>query len=271
MPSKTRRRLLTRLSTLAALPLLTGFGFARKKPIREFGRIYDYLQDVDLRLKEIGKKRVTIENAEFSGEEFINGYWGYYDFVNCHFPASHNIQLVQTVGCNFTECEFGPSRKDDSIGFGVCRDVLFRRCRFNMANVGFGGSADFEACECVNPDPDPNHRYTLNGGKMFLTRCESTNYSYAADELLVLRDCTMRKGSSKLYSNRKLVADYQLISSTFEDAETILWPSYLKNLTISRCVAKGVFRAQGCVVEDTALYEHLKEGFFDFSGVGYHG
>jgi hypothetical protein len=140
-----------------------------------------------------------------------------------------------------------------------------------MANVGFGGPADFEACECVNPDPNPNHRYTLNGGKMFLTKCESTNYSYAADELLVLRDCAMRKGSSKLYSNRKLVADYQLISSTFEDAETILWSSYLKNLTISRCVAKGVFRAQGCVVEDTALYEHLKDGFFDFSGVGYHG
>jgi hypothetical protein len=36
-------------------------------------------------------------------------------------------------------------------------------------------------------------------------------------------------------------------------------------------VAKDVFRAQGLIVEDTALYEHLKEGFFDFSGVGYHG
>jgi hypothetical protein len=242
-----------------------------RKPIREFGRTYDYLKDVDLRLKEIDKKRVTIEDAEFSGEDFINGYWGYYDFVNCHFPASHNIQLIQTVGCNFIECEFGPSRKDDSIGFGVCRDVLFRRCKFSMANVGFGGPADFEACECVNPDPDPNHRYTLNGGKMFLTKCESTNYSYAADELLVLRDCAMRKGSSKLYSNRKLVADYQLISSTFEDAETILWPSYLKNLTISRCVAKGIFRTQGCVVEDTALFEHLKEGFFSLASTSFYG
>ncbi|MDR3158252.1 MAG: hypothetical protein LBU11_04410, partial [Zoogloeaceae bacterium] len=95
LPRRQALKALAMTGVAAALPgLAAGAGMGKRKPIREFGRTYDYLKDVDLRLKEIDKKRVTIENAEFSGEEFINGYWGYYDFVNCHFPASHNIQLV---------------------------------------------------------------------------------------------------------------------------------------------------------------------------------
>jgi hypothetical protein len=260
----------------AALPKLTHarsiFG-RKRKPIREFGRVYDYLKDAQLRLKERQKERIVIENAEFNGEEFINVAWGYCDFVNCHFPASHRIRLTQLANCNFIECEFGPTRSDDSINFSDCREVVFWRCKFNMGNVGCTvGDARFEQCECVNPDPDPNHSYVVSGDRATLVNCLATNYGWRATEKLILQGCTMNKGSAELLSGgAKYRPDIELINSTFENAEEILWGAKVKNFTMSRCIAKGAFRAQGLIVEDTALYEHLKEGFFDFSGVGYHG
>ncbi|MDR1350088.1 MAG: hypothetical protein LBJ59_04780 [Zoogloeaceae bacterium] len=57
-----RRRVLAALAmTDVAADWLMQVGVG-KKPIREFRRIYGYLKDVDLRLKEIGKEHVTIEN-----------------------------------------------------------------------------------------------------------------------------------------------------------------------------------------------------------------
>jgi hypothetical protein len=246
-----------------------------RKPIREFGRTYDYLKDVDLRLKEIDKKRVTIENAEFSGEDFINGYWGYYDFVNCHFPASHNIQLIQTVGCNFIECEFGPSRDDDRIAFGICRDVVFKRCVARAGSISFAGSASFEACEFDSLNPDPNHGYVTSGADISLMKCRATHYAWLGSKKLTLSNCSF-SGTGKLLDGTLRhdalgVADFLITSSTFENAEEILWGTKVKNLTISRCVAKGIFRTQGLVVEDTALFEHLKEGFFSLASTSFYG
>jgi hypothetical protein len=244
-----------------------------RRPIKDFGRTYDYLKDVDLRLKEIGKKRITIENAEFAGEELINTYWGFYDFVNCHFAATHNITLIQLAECTFTECEFGPSRDDDTINFGRSRDSVFKRCKFFKANAGFtAGNARFEQCECKNPNPDPNHGYFLSGPDLHLEECTAENYAWIADEKLIMQNCSFEGGrSGKLLTGKKPIADFNLINSTFENAEEILWGTDLKNLTISRCVAKGAFRTQGCVIKNTALLEHLREGFFDLSWTSVDG
>jgi hypothetical protein len=267
----TRRRLLTRLSSLAALPLLTGFGFARK-PIREFGRVYDYLKDAQLRLKERQRDRIVIENAEFNGEEFINVAWGYFDFVNCHFPTSHKIQLSQLANCNFVECEFGPSRNDDQIYFGTTRDAVFKRCKFSQGTIGLHGAAHFELCEFINPDNNPNHRYSMGGTDVILTKCTAQNYAWRGSEKLTLNSCLMKKGSSRFVTGgAEFRPEFFLIDSTFEDAEKILWGIEAKNLTVSRCVAKGPFRTQGLVVEDTALFEHLREGFFSLASTSFHG
>jgi hypothetical protein len=246
----------------------------RRRPISGFGRIYDYLKDVDLRLKEIGKKRITIEDAEFAGEEFINGYWGFYDFVNCHFAATHNITLIQLAECTFTECEFGPSRDDDSINFGKGRDSIFRKCKFFMANAGFTkGNARFEQCEFMNKNEDPNHSYAIGGVDLVFVDCKTKNYNMSIPGKLVLQDCTIARCrlSSRSSKNTPIIAEFTLADSTFENAEEILWGTKLKNFTMHRCVAEGPFRAQGLIVEEMALYEELTRGFFDFSGVGYHG
>jgi hypothetical protein len=272
----TRRQALATLaitSAVAAAPKLALAGWnMTRKPIRSFGRIYDYLKDGQLRLKEMDRKRITIEDAEFNGEEFINVAWGYCDFVNCHFPASHNIQLAQTANCNFIECEFGPSRNDDRIYLGATRDAVFKRCKFLQGTIGLHGTARFELCEFINLDNNPNHIYSMGGTDVVLKECTAHNYAWRGSEKLTLNSCEMKKGSSRFATGgTKFRPEFFLIDSTFEDAEEILWGIDLKNLTISRCVAEGPFRAQGLIVEEMALYEELTRGFFDFSGVSYHG
>jgi hypothetical protein len=277
MPSKTRHRLLTRLSTLAALPLLTGFGFARKKSIREFGRIHDYLKDARLRREERQKERIVIEHAEFVGEAFINVAWGGYDFIHCHFPASHNIFLTQLANCNFIDCEFGPSASNDAMQLGECLDVVFKRCRFDRGSVVFNGKASFEACTFSNKESPPPHShdrvspYILAGDEVTLLKCRKKgSFTWRGDERLILQDCVFGK-SGRLGSGMRKSGypfeddiykeftdsppDFSFLDSAFENAEEVLWGAVVQNLTISRCVAKGAFRAQELIVEDMALYE----------------
>jgi hypothetical protein len=238
-----------------------------RRPINSFGRTYDYLKDVDLRLKEIDKKRITIENAEFAGEEFINGYWGYCDFVNCHFPASHNIQLIQTVGCNFVECEFGPSRDDDSIQFGECRDTVFKQCKVLRGSLVFEGKAQFDACEFDSLNSDPNHRHILIGDDTTLNNCKASHYTWRGDNKLTVSGCTFGVGRLSSGLTKNVSDDFKIIDSTFENAEKIFWATKVKNLTISRCVAEGSgFFTQGCNVDDTMTLEHLSRGYFDTLG-----
>jgi hypothetical protein len=279
MKATSRRQVLKALAltgVTAALPqLASGSIMGKRKPIREFGRVYDYLKDAQLRLKEKQNDRIVIENAEFNGEEFINVAWGYCDFVNCHFPGSHVITLTQLANCNFIDCGFGPSRDDDSLDFGDSRDSVFRRCKFFRANAGLpDGNAHFEQCEFMNPNEDPNHSYALGGDDLSLVKCETKNYNILVPGKLMLQDCTIHSRRLSSRSRKKgvpIVADFKFINTTFEDGEEILWGTELKNLTMSRCVAKGVFRTQGCVVKNTALLEHLREGFFDLSWTSVDG
>jgi hypothetical protein len=258
----------------AALPKLTHarsiFG-RKRKPIREFGRIYDYLKDAQLRLKEKQKDRVVIKDAEFNGEDFINVAWGYHDFVNCHFPASYRIQLLQLANCNFIECEFGPSRDDDSIQFGECRDVVFRKCKIARGSLVFEGKAQFEECEFDSLNSDPNHRHILIGDDVTLTKCKASDYTWRGNEKLTVHNCVFGVGRLSSGLTNNVSDDFIITNSTFENAEKIFWATKVKNLTIRRCVAKGIFRTQGLIVEDTALFEHLKEGFFSLASTSFYG
>jgi uncharacterized protein YjbI with pentapeptide repeats len=275
----TRRQALATLAitgAIAAAPKLTHAWSMKKRPINSFGRTYDYLKDVDLRLKEIGKKRVTIEDADFSGEEFINVTWRDYDFINCHFSATHNIQLVQMANCNFIECEFGPSRDDDALSFGDSRNSVFSRCKFIAGNVGMAGNARFEQCEFEYPVPQYNHGYSIRADDAVFVRCKFKDYSVIADLKLNFQDCSFSGENKKLMDGhlRKddpVVAEFTLSDSTFENAEKILWATKVKNLTMSRCVAAPVFRTQGLTVEGAALFENLSRGFFDLGWTSING
>jgi hypothetical protein len=242
-----------------------------RRKISEFGRVYDYLNDVKLRLKEIGKDRVTIEGAEFAGSEFLNGYWGFYDFVNCHFAATHNIQLVQLAECTFTDCEFGPSADNDTLDFGKGRKVVFKHCKFYKANAGFSeGDALFNQCECDNPNTDPNHGYGLSGPDITFYKCKTKNYTLLSGQKLTLQSCTIDGDfSSRHIINTPATAEFAFLNTTFKEHDKMLWGVALKNLTIRGCVAEGSgFYTQGSDVTGTMILENLTEGYFDTSGGG---
>ena len=46
-----------------------------KTPIREYGKVYDYLKDHKLRAREKRDIRIRIDNADFTGEEFVKRRW----------------------------------------------------------------------------------------------------------------------------------------------------------------------------------------------------
>jgi hypothetical protein len=291
LPRRQMLKALALSSVTAALPkLAAGSIFSRKKPIREFGRIHDYLMNASLRLEEKQRERITIENAEFGGEAFINVAWGYYDFIHCHFPASHNIILTQLANCNFIDCEFGPSASNDAMQLGECRDVTFTRCKFNRGSVVFNGKASFEACTFSNKESPPAYSYDrvspyiLAGDEVTLVKCRKKgNFTWRGDKRLVLQNCVFSKDGRLGSGMRKTgypyeddihkeftdsPPDFSFLDSTFEDAKEVLWGAVVQNLTISRCVAKGIFRAQGCEAMGTILWEHLSAGHFDLWGGG---
>ncbi|MDR2626383.1 MAG: hypothetical protein LBC37_08635, partial [Zoogloeaceae bacterium] len=257
------------------------------------GRIHEYLVSARLRREERQQERIVIENAEFSGEAFINVAWSDYDFLHCHFPASHHIFLTQLTNCNFIDCEFGPSANNDAMQLGECRDVVFKRCKFNRGSVVFHGKARFESCEFYNKESSPPHAriivhpYILAGDEVTLVKCRKKgNFTWRGDKRLLLQDCVFGK-SGRLGSGKRITGypreddihkeftdhlpDFSFLDSTFEDAEEVLWGAKLKTLTVRRCVAKEVFRMQGLVVGEATLFEHLREGFFDLAGVSFEG
>jgi hypothetical protein len=44
--------------------------------IQDFGKIYAYLFNAPLRIKETGKERIVIKGASFPGEVFRDTSWG---------------------------------------------------------------------------------------------------------------------------------------------------------------------------------------------------
>ncbi|MDR0234245.1 MAG: right-handed parallel beta-helix repeat-containing protein, partial [Zoogloeaceae bacterium] len=148
-----RRRFLAASLSLAAMSA-AGFPTLGRRRIRDFGRIYDYLKDVDLRLKEAGSQRITIKDADFSGEKF-NDEWGYYDFVDCKFVGAYSIQLNWLVDCTFTNCSF-----KGIFGLGHAEDVKFLNCSVDGEShvAFFSESTDlvFEDCRFTNSNYDRN-------------------------------------------------------------------------------------------------------------------
>jgi len=169
-----------------------------KKPIRQFGKIYDYLKDDEL-ARELGKKRLMIRGADFSGERFNGVQWQYFDFIDCNFEGAYSIHLEWLTNSTFTNCLF-----HGHFGLGHARDVRFLRCKvIGSSTVSFFNQSTnlvFEDCEFFNPNSDPNHRGAVfSDGEMALVRCQARNFTWAGYKKLTLRNCatqTIRLGTA---------------------------------------------------------------------------
>jgi len=176
----------------------TGSGM---KPVREFGRLYDYLKDHALRAREAGSLHLTIRDADFSGETFIGGQWHNFRFVGCRFPESaqikqkdryqiprYQIDQKETSGCTFESCTFGGDRFVE-LYFGTMRQSIFQGCRFERTALGIGrGTIGFYDCAFGTPQ----HPYTIlmGDGTLPLSACLNSDWrDHLPERIIVLRDC----------------------------------------------------------------------------------
>ena len=280
MPSNpthtTRRRFLASFLSLAAAPA-EGFSLFGKTKAQNLGKVYEYLQDVDLRIKETGSQRITIKNIIFSGEKF-DGEWGNFDFVGCEFSSSFFIQLKWLVKCTFTNCHFR-----GIFNFGNARNVKFTRCTVVVDEIGgitFSSRSTglaFEGCTFSNSNYDLNHEGgVLCVGEISFIDCKAEGFALGGDKKLALRRCTTRSARlataySGEYSDKSLMpySDFLLEDCDFTGGVRTT-NLKLNNFTMRNCEV-GIFETARSVVRGNMLIENIKKGHFDLSRTDFQG
>jgi hypothetical protein len=246
-----------------------------KKNIRDFGKIYNYLQDGFLRVEETSKRRLTIQGAVFSAEEFKGSSWGYFDFVNCVFTGAYQIMLRRLVNCTFSDCHF-----DGIFGFGDARNTHFLRCKINGAShLGFNDETEnlvFEESEFLNPDGDPNHRSSIGSvGEITFIGCKSRNFTLEGYKKLTLRRCTIRSGRLGTAASGEYSDKSQMPHSDFWLEDCDLGSTGMDNLELNHFTLKnckvGFLETMGSVALGDVLVEGVKEGLLDLSASDFRG
>jgi len=245
--------------------------FNRRKPIKEFGKIYDYLKDHKLRAEEKQNTHIQVKDADFRGEEFINVKWDHFHFFNCRFPTAYRLQVSETTNCIFSRCEFGPGAKDATLLFGGMRNVRFDQCKQINGNVSTRGEGSFNNCEFENtvPRTSTSWNHFLSGDSLVLSRCTFRNVDLSVEVKLHMKHCDYASaGSGQLNPGTNYTADIILEETLLKNAEELLWNAKLKNLTLKECRVLGLFSAQESWIEDTILLEGLRVGTYEFARCG---
>ncbi|MDR1849162.1 MAG: hypothetical protein LBQ75_03905 [Zoogloeaceae bacterium] len=280
MPSNptptTRRRFLTlSLLSLAAAPA-KGFSLFGKKRIRDFGKVYEYLKDADLRLKEAGRQRITIKNAYFSDEEF-NDQWGFYDFVDCEFTGQYKIRLDWLVNCTFTNCSF-----KGIFGFGSGKDTKFLRCTAKGESIlsldqDTLDTTIFEQCSFVNTLRDPNHVGAIMcHGEILFIDCKAEGFALKGSKKLTLRRCTtisaeLDTASSGLFSDKSKMPYSDFLLEDCDFTRGVRTTNLkLNNFTMRNCKV-GIFKTERSITRGDVLIENIKEGHIDLFDTDFQG
>ncbi|MDR1848573.1 MAG: right-handed parallel beta-helix repeat-containing protein, partial [Zoogloeaceae bacterium] len=271
----TRRRFLASFLSLAAAPA-KGMPLFGKQRARDLGKVYEYLKDADLRIKEIGRQRITIKNIIFSNEEF-RGAWGYLDFVDCKFTGQGFIRLNWLVNCTFTNCHFS-----GFFEFGNAKNVKFINSTVHgeRSILGFSDGDTgpiFDGCKFINPDYDHNQEWgILCDGDVLFIDCKAKGFVLEGDKKLTLRRCTteiVRLGTAYpgAYSDKSQMpySDFLLEDCDFTrgvDATNL----ELNSFTLRNCKV-GIFETERSVVRGDMLIENIKEGHLDLSRTDFQG
>jgi uncharacterized protein YjbI with pentapeptide repeats len=188
-----RRTFLSRTATsILSAPILTACSMTtRKKSIREFGKIFEYLKDPELRNKETGTSLLLIEAAEFSGEDFQYVDWHNITFKSCDFIGAYQIKLSQSTDLHYEDCRFS-----GIFGYGKSKRVRFLRCAWTDGSVAFAGeqSTDvvFESCLFVGVNSNPNHWGAVGSdGDAEFIKCTARMFNLAGHANLTIRECQL--------------------------------------------------------------------------------
>ncbi|MDR1849163.1 MAG: hypothetical protein LBQ75_03910 [Zoogloeaceae bacterium] len=271
----TRRHFLASFLSLAAAPA-KGFSLFGKQRARDLGKVYEYLKDVDLRIKETGKQRIMIKSTDFSGEEF-SGEWGHFDFVDCEFQSQYLIGLDWLVNCTFTNCYF-----NGIFGFGNAENVSFLQCKFvKESNISFlDESKDliFDQCQFINHNADRNHRGAIfSDSEVFFIKCRGENFALYGYKKLVLRnfvsngviDLGTASPGEYIDKSQMPYSDFLLEDCDFTRGLEIVNPKF-NNFTMRNCKV-DIFKTARSVVLGDMLIENIKKGHLDLSNTDFKG
>ncbi|MDR1848600.1 MAG: hypothetical protein LBQ75_01015 [Zoogloeaceae bacterium] len=271
----TRRRFLASFLSLAAAPA-EGFSLFGKKRIREFGKIYEYLQDVTLRIKETGNKRIAIKNAIFSNEKF-NGEWGFFDFADCDFSSQYNINLDWLSNCTFTNCSF-----NGIFGFGGVENTRFLRCSVKGESIlsldeDTLDTTVFEQCSFVNTLRDRNHVGAIMcHGEILFIDCKAEWFALKGNKKLTLRRCItisaeLDTAASGLYRDKSKMPYSDFLLEDCDFSRGVSATNLKLNNFIMRDCKVGFLESAGSTARGDVLIENIKQGHLDLSASDFQG
>jgi hypothetical protein len=241
-----------------------------KKPIKEFGKLYEYLQDHELREKERGTANLEIRDADFTGIELTSVIWRNFTFFGCQIPGTYHIRLHETTNCRFIGCTFTPGPRDSSMSFGRATNVVFQKCTFNRCNISFGGKPTFMNCKFEALPEERNNRGSrfISSTELELIECTFRYYALLPGVKLHMKRCDYAGFGAGAIESTKGTADFILEDTKIQYADEIFWNNRINNLTLRGVETEGRFSAQHSSIKDTITLERLKVGTYYINRTG---
>lgn len=232
-----------------------------KKNIREFGKIFQYLKDPELRKKEIGDALLTIEGAEISGESFQYVDWNHILFKNCDFVGAYQIKIGNSTDVRYEDCRFS-----GIFGYGKTNRVHFLRCAWTDGSIGYAGEKStalvFESCRFVGTNPDRNHWGGVGSdGEAEFIGCTAKYFVIEGHAKLTLRQCEFEdmKCTPRSKESGGVFADV-LIEDCKLRGDFSMVPADFQSLTIRGTLIEGTFDMTNAMVKGDILMERMTGG-----------
>ena len=237
------------ISAAFALLALPGQSMTNTPNIASFGKIFNYLKDPTLRLKEAGNAPLRVEGALFSGEHFEDIEWRNVSFINCDFVGGYEIGLTQCVNVNFVGCRFS-----GVLSWGDTLNVRFLRCAWTGQSVMYGEAKSkntvFEACTFVGTSSDKNNWGAVGThGEAAFIGCKAKWFNLDGDATLTLRDCELENvicepsnkygGSQVLIEKCKFRGLFRMSGSGTLLQSLAIRDTQIDNLDLSSVTVKG--------------------------------
>ena len=232
-----------------------------RKNIREFGKIFQYLKDPELRKKEIGDALLTIEGAEISGESFQYVDWSHIQFKNCDFVGAYQIKIGNSTDVRYEDCRFS-----GIFGYGKTNRVHFLRCAWTDGSIGYAGEKStalvFESCRFVGTNPDRNHWGGVGSdGEAEFIGCTAKYFVIEGHAKLTLRQCEFEdvKCTPRSEESGGVFADVLIEDGTLRGVFSMV-PADFQSLTIRDTLIEGTFDMTNATVKGDILMERVTAG-----------
>ncbi|WP_304306022.1 hypothetical protein [Pseudacidovorax intermedius] len=240
----------------------------KKRKIDQFGKIFEYLKNPEIREKETGKTLLTVDGAIFRGITFEEIDWINIVFKNCDFFSNYEIGPNTQTNVRYEDCRFS-----GILSFGKTRNVRFLRCTWAGAPVMFAekGSTDtvFESCTFIGKSPDPNQQGGVGShGEAEFVDCYAKWFSLVGDASLALRKCECEgasietdseANSGDAFLSSKVVIQQSKLRGYFDMRATSL-----HSLSIQDTVME-YFDISRSKVKENVLIERVRGGYLNAS------